>query len=324
MSSRPTPIHLTVRRGITLLEVLVVVAIASVMIVALMPALAKARAAVNTMRCAHNQSTIYQALMSYQATFITQPDRSPNRREDGVYAAGDTVSGACIWGEDYTTAGLNLTMGHGQLISSGLLTLDQMFCPENNELQEASETPERRWNARRFLFGIPYTAGGVAGDNFIKTYPGGDGLGLPQPNTASLYYRSHFLYRSGDWSYTTSMTATTGVANARPGFLKSSTAGYHNKIILMDYRHWYHERSGSGVNETWGDGSTIFKRNANVNGGNILSAWRTYGGVSYVNAVTYYGGAGNVPAGVSHTSALRNGMSWQGGAYFDKYEQAGR
>lgn len=323
MSSRPTFMKSVSSRGITIIEVLVVVAITAVMVVALLPALSKARAAVNTLRCAQNQGLIFQALMSYQATYITQPHRSPNRREDGVYAAGDPVSGACIWGEGYTTPGVNVTMGQGQLISTGFLTLNQMFCPENNELQEFSESAERRWNVRRFLFSVPYTAGGVAGDNYIKAYPGGDGLGLPQPTTASLYYRSHFLYRSGDWSYTTSMSATTGVANGRVAFLKSSTAGFNNKIILMDFRHWYHERSGSGVNETWGDGSTIFKRNSNVNGGNILSAWRTYGAVTYNNAVSVYG-AGNVPAGVSLTSTVRNGMSWQGCAYFDKYEQAGR
>lgn len=312
------------RHGITLLEVLVVIAIVAVLVVGLLPALSRARAAVNTLRCATNQQLVYQGLMNYQQKYVMQPNLSANRREDGVYAPGDPVSGSCIWGESYTSPGTNAYMGLGQLVAGSYVTLNEMFCPEYNENGEFGETPERRWNMRRFLFTVPYTAGGAAGNTFIQTYPGGDGLGLPQPQTAALYYRSHYLYRSGDWSYTSSFTATSGVANAKLAFLKSSTTGYNDKLILMDWRWWFHERSGSGLNETWGDGSVQFKRRADVNGGNILSSWSTSGGVTYNNAVSFYGAAANVPAGVSQTSAVRTLMSAYGCGYFDKFERAGR
>lgn len=315
MSSRPTHRSCYSSRGITLLEVLVVIAISAVMIVALLPALSRARGAVNTVRCGANQQAIFQALMSYQQTYIMQPNLSANRREDGVYAPGDPVSGACIWGETPTATGngTNSQVGLGQLIGTGYISLNEMFCPEFVENNEFSETPERMWSRRRFLFNVPYTAGGPAGNTFIMTYPGGDGLGLPQPQTAALYYRAHYLYRSGDWSYSSSFTATTGVANGRLAHLKSSTAGYNNKLVLMDWRWWFHERSGSGVNETWGDGSTIFKRRSNVNGGNILPSWSSSGGVSY-----------STNTSVNPNSALRTLLSAYGCGYFDKFEQAGR
>lgn len=296
-------------RGLTIIEVLVAIAIIAVMVASFLPQVTKARAVANTALCAANQHMIFNGLMGYQGDFIMQPNLSASRSDDGVTAPNDPQSGMCIWGQSYTNPGVNESMAHGQLLQGSYISLATLFCPENNDTGELSENPERRWFRRQFLYGIPYTAGGTAGDNFIKAYPGGDGLGLPQPTTASLYYRSHYMYRSGDWSYTNSMAATTGTASSSLSFLKSDAANYNNKIILMDMRHWYHERAGSGLNTTWGDGSTNFKRNSGVNGGVIPSAWRTYGGMNYA---------------ASGTSSQRVAMSWLGCAYFDKWEQAGR
>lgn len=297
--------------GLTIVELLVAIAIVGLLVAAFLPSITRARAWAHTMECMNNQRSLMSGLMTYQSDYTMQPDQSANRRDDTIgNAATDPTSGACIWGQKYYgAAGVADYMGLGQMLPGEYVTLSHMFCPENVDTGEASETRERRWARRTFLLGLGFVAGGPAGDTFVRNAPGGDGLGLPQPNTASIYFRSHYLFRSGDWSYSTGPTATTGTALASLSRLRSDFAGYNNKMILMDMRHWYHERVGSGVVETWGDGSTNFKRNSLINNGNIPSSWRSSGGFTYL---------------ASGGSVARSFQSTLGCAYFDHYEYYGR
>lgn len=297
--------------GLTIVELLVAIAIVAVLIAAFLPSITKARAWAHTVECINNQHSLFQGLMVYQSDYTMQPDQSANRRDDTLgNAPTDPTSGACIWGQKYYgPSGVADYMGLGQLLPGEYVPLKHMFCPENVNVGDPGENPERRWWKRTFLLNLGFVAGGAAGDNYVKTYPGGDGLGLPQPNTASIYFRSHYLFRSGDWSYTTGPAATSGTALSSLTRLRSDFAGYNNKMILMDFRHWYHERVGSGVVETWGDGSSNFKKNSLINGGVIPSAWRTAGGFTYA---------------ASGGSVARSFQSTLGCAYFDHYEYYGR
>lgn len=280
-------------RGLTLVELAVALAVTAMLVILLIPAVEKSRAAQRNAVCTNQLRTMFQGLMNYTQDYNNSgPHRSPATVTgfDGQYDssgnpvtfARDFLAGAFIYGacgDRKTGSALGYgAKGHGQLIDPGYVPYSIFFCPGESQLypnaEDQSATGVDSANRRAFwkrawLFGQPYTTA-MTHANFIAL-PGYDGLAEPDSTSdytplasGQWYIRSTYTFTGGDWSYSSSVGATLGVARSSPTYLRPDTDGYAARPILMDARYWQHAdyrplnaQITGLVNAAWGDGTVV-------------------------------------------------------------------
>lgn len=225
------PNHARKARGFTMVELLVAFSIVALLVVLILPSLAKARAAQSTMQCQVNMRSQIHALAIYQGDYAGfAPHRSPAalagtdfagtaQQPDAEWDSTDPMAGMAIWGVRAGNVGQNL--GMGQVIAGGYLGLSNMFCPgmiasEENCVGEGSQAGGtgvmgkwRRWEWRQWVYDES-VAGGFSSTFYVTWAGRTGGIGgfnsvpaTPNSDTNNYMVRASYGYRSGDYSYVT-------------------------------------------------------------------------------------------------------------------------
>lgn len=302
--------HLARRRGISMLELMVIVAITATLVVTLIPALGRARAAAVSNSDQANLHNLSLATAQYAANNNNYaPTTAPTDAGDW-YPHWDwnaplnaVVSSNGIWGirscaipnvtqgwppNPANPGHYNEALGLGVLVEQDYTTLETMYVPSTRVDSFESEEDGFPFWARRDTFGkdlvtwatdLDYDGRGWLSANGTGTYGAGTNYLLP----------ATYAYRSGDW--TSEVRFGGGISagnpngglwrNMNPGagqkfsdlsYLRSDTPTYNERAIIADYRGFLHFPL-TGGNVLWGDGSANFWSDAN--------SWRDYttGGV---------------------------------------------
>lgn len=257
------------RRGFTLIELLVVISIIALLISLLLPALGSARGAARNNICATRERAIVNTLYVYEGDFKQLPNM-PSRAEGTAVTTTNSLAGPDIWGSIGSNPwGLSLTtnyaLGIGQTVSGEYTTIGQLYCPEyqGGLMQGNNQGASRQYFKRPWLFGMPYVAGGAAAIlTYIQSYAPAlpyDGQGWVD---ATVFMRSDYHYRGADWSETSTLASVSGNMRSGDAYLVSTATGFNSKVMLADFRYWYHGQGGSQLGIA--DGSTQFLQNDRI------------------------------------------------------------
>lgn len=162
------------RKGFTLIELMVVVAIIAILVTILMPTLAKARDLAKKATCQASLNGIGKALILYSAQ---NDDRTPIMEFDTDYDPGsvDVPDNANQTDDDYKAGTWVATLGDNPMqnvwlmIKEGLLPVQGFRCPADSDYESRKSTDDDddpdKWgwiSPLNYSYGIhvPYTTGG--------------------------------------------------------------------------------------------------------------------------------------------------------------------
>lgn len=261
--------------GFTLIELLVVTAIAGLMTSMLVPALSKARGSSLNMQCQSNEHGFGVAMGAYGQDYAGYLPYNSINAADWVYSATDPMAGSDIWASLDGNSDVNGPVGIGKLVVGGYTSLDTMWCKSFRQKQPQLESRRNRWwSERQYLFGLESHHNWDVNAAYCQ-----DHIDMPDNVRGNYYYRSSYVYRGGDLSYTpptfagaggpptpTSVAAwlaTPGVANGSLNNCRVDTPGTARKVLLGEFRANYHlDYSNGGMNVLYGDGSVAFFRDS--------------------------------------------------------------
>jgi len=269
--------------GFTLTELLVTIALISMLIGLLLPAVAKAREAAKMAMCGINQQQAGRALYTYAADYRDSgPHRVPYCENDGLGGppvtanlAGMTIAGMryansprLLYEEGRNTPDIiNVPTGLGQLVKGVKVGTSQatttyfdiayddirvLYCPSDRNEFEVARTPARNswWSFRDVAF-APYSATWGANPMYNnKTFP--STTASPVTGAGSNYYfRCSYAYRSGDYAYLNNSDVIEPNANLNTN--KMNSQARVDKVMLAERQPEYHV--GQGMNLLMWDGS---------------------------------------------------------------------
>ena len=287
------------KKAFTLIELLVVISIIGILISILLPSLSGARASARKTTCGTNQRSIIGSLLIYEGDYGTLPllhgveGRSENPNTDHY-------GGPVIWGPSSASgfsgiplstvpANTNIYLGMGQLLPNNYIALKSFYCPQyqNNEYKGDDQGVARAYFKRLWLVGKPFVAGGTASVlTALQGMPEYDGKGWID---TTLFVRSDYHYRGGDWSYTPNLGSTAGVLKTGAKYLKSSAeevgGGFNVRAITADWRYWNHGSPDYVQNVGRGDGSVIQVPLARIN--QALATEVAAGSITAIDAANY-------------------------------------